>query len=60
MNISDYKLEKPFFAKKVMRAIADYEAKQSLSIYSQKVYQLIRIALFMALLLFPTLTEAII
>lgn len=52
-------LEKPFFAKKVMRAVEAYEAGKSSEVH-QKVYQFLRIALFMGLLLFPTLTEAII
>lgn len=52
--------DRPFFAKKVMRAIANLEAKDPQSVYKQTIYLYLRIALFMGLLLFPTLTEAII
>lgn len=57
---NDPQVEKPFFAKKVMRAIDAYEAGRPSEESYQRVYQLLKIALFMGLLLFPTLTEAII
>lgn len=49
--------DKPFFAKKVMRSV---EALESGQVYKETAYRYLRIALFMGLLLFPTLTEAII
>lgn len=57
---NDEALEKPFFAKKVMRSVSAYEEGRSAEATKEKVYQLLRIALFMGLLLFPALTEAII
>lgn len=52
--------EKPFFAKKVMRSIESLEADTQDTGYKLIIYRYLRIALFMGLLLFPTLTEAII
>lgn len=52
--------DKPFFAKKVMRSIKAFEEGCVREAYRQTVYRYLRIALFMGLLLFPTLTEAII
>lgn len=56
---SNFFEERPFFAKKIMREIENINANNDKNSSLKTIYLYVRIALFLFLLLFPALTEAI-